>query len=84
DNRTWIVTYTRDNSSADTYRYDRAGRQATLLFHARPALNRETLARMHPAVLTSRDGLKLVCYLTLPPGSNPDGGPRPERPLPLV
>ena len=31
------------------------------------------LAAMHPVEIKSRDGLTLVSYLTLPPGSDPDG-----------
>ena len=34
---------------------------------------------MHPVVIKSRDGLKLVSYLTLPPGSDADGDGRPGQ-----
>jgi dipeptidyl aminopeptidase/acylaminoacyl peptidase len=39
---------------------------------------------MHAPVVESRDGLNLVCYLSLPPGSDPDGDGRPSEPLPMV
>jgi dipeptidyl aminopeptidase/acylaminoacyl peptidase len=39
---------------------------------------------MHPVVIKSRDGLSLVSYLSLPPGSDPDGTGRPKKPVPLV
>ncbi len=35
-------------------------------------------------MVKSRDGLDLVCYLTLPPGTDPKGTGRPGSPLPLV
>jgi hypothetical protein len=41
------------------------------------------LAKMHTPVIKSRDGLDLVSYLTLPPGSDPDRR-RPNQPLPMV
>jgi dipeptidyl aminopeptidase/acylaminoacyl peptidase len=39
---------------------------------------------MHDRVIKSRDGLNLVCYLTLPPGTDPDDNGVPNRPLPMV
>lgn len=56
----------------------------TYLFCNRPELEQLTLAPMHAPVVRSRDGLDLVCYLTLPVGSDPDGDGRPDRPLPTV
>jgi dipeptidyl aminopeptidase/acylaminoacyl peptidase len=35
-------------------------------------------------VIKSRDGLNLVSYLSLPPGSDPDGDGVPDKPLPMV
>lgn len=84
DDRTWIVTYVRDNGPVAYYRYDRASRQATFLFTARPALEKLPLAPMHPRALKARDGLELVSYLTLPVGADPDGDGRPLQPVPMV
>jgi dipeptidyl aminopeptidase/acylaminoacyl peptidase len=39
---------------------------------------------MHPVVITARDGLKLVCYLSLPPNTDADGDGKPSTPLPMV
>ena len=39
---------------------------------------------MHPVEIRSRDGLVQPSYLTLPPGSDPDGTGRPKSPVPLV
>ena len=35
-------------------------------------------------MIKSRDGLDLVCYLSLPPGSDPDGDGIPNQPVPMV
>lgn len=93
DDRYWIAVYLSDSSPARYYLYARdpagaapRGRPGTVqfLFEDRPALAGRPLARMYPVVVTARDGLKLVCYYSLPPGSDPDGDGRPDRPLPMV
>ena len=84
DDQVWTVAYTLDNAPAKTFIYDRAAKKATLLFSAFSALDGQPLAKMHPQIITSRDGLELVSYLTLPPESDTDGDARPEKPLPTV
>jgi dipeptidyl aminopeptidase/acylaminoacyl peptidase len=66
------------------YRYDRAAKKAHFLFNNRDDLEGYPLVKMHDVVLKSRDGLDLVCYLSLPKASDPDNDARPDRPLPLV
>lgn len=66
--KTWIAAFTVDNGSVPFYAYDRKSRQATFLFDNQPALNKYTLATMEPISFTSRDGLTVHGYLTLPPG----------------
>jgi dipeptidyl aminopeptidase/acylaminoacyl peptidase len=80
----WMVAYVVDDGPVRYYRYDRDDKQASFLFTNRAALEGKTLARMRPELIESRDGLILVSYLTLPPGTDADGGGRPDRPLPLV
>lgn len=87
DNRTWIVTYHSAAAPSVYYRYDRkesGGGTLTRLFSSRPALEGKPLVEMHPVELRARDGLSLTAYLTLPPGSDPDGDGRPASPVPLV
>lgn len=84
DDRLWIVRYEKDNGSARYYRYHRDEEQAVFMFSERPALEGFPLARMHPVVIPSRDGLSLVSYLTLPPWHEPASGIRPAEPLPMV
>jgi dipeptidyl aminopeptidase/acylaminoacyl peptidase len=42
------------------------------------------LVKMQSAVVRSRDGLDLVCYLSLPTGSDAEASARPDEPLPMV
>ena len=73
----WIVHYALDTAPAAYYRYDRSARTLEFLFTTRPALEGKSLAEMRPVEITSRDGLTLNSYLTLPAGVEP-------RDLPLV
>jgi dipeptidyl aminopeptidase/acylaminoacyl peptidase len=71
DLNTWVVVYSADVHPATYYLYDRPARKLTKLFTAQPALEKYTLAPMKPVTVPSRDGLELVCYLTLPVGVKP-------------
>ncbi len=84
DDKTWIIAFTVDNSPARYYRYDRDTGRASFLFTDREKLEGQSLARMVPAIIRSRDGLDLVSYYTLPPGSDEDGDGSPDHPLPMV
>ena len=54
------------------------------LFNNRDDLGDYPLVKMHDRVIKSRDGLNLVSYLSLPPGSDPDNDGIPNQPLPMV
>jgi dipeptidyl aminopeptidase/acylaminoacyl peptidase len=84
DDTKWTVAYIRDNGPVRYYLYDREVKQATFLFTNRDALEHQPLARLHPVVIRSRDGLSLVSYLTLPVWADPRGTGQPDRPLPMV
>jgi dipeptidyl aminopeptidase/acylaminoacyl peptidase len=84
DDKVWLVAFFSDRKSPRYYRWERAKRSATFLFSARPALDGLPLARMHPKVIKSRDGLDLVSYLSLPVASDPKGEGKPAGPLPMV
>jgi len=84
DDRIWIVAYLLDSGPVRWYLYDRERRRATFLFTNRAELEDQPLAPMHPVVIDSRDGLKLVSYLTLPVWADTDGDGRPAQPLPMV
>ncbi len=74
---TWVVAFDDDRDPGATYLYDRASGGAEFLHRPRPWLDPETLAPMRPVRITSRDGLALRSYLTLPLGV-------PPRDLPTV
>jgi dipeptidyl aminopeptidase/acylaminoacyl peptidase len=84
DDQHWVVAYVLDNGPVKYYLYDRAARKARFLFTNRKALEGLPLARMHPVIIKSRDGLDLISYLTLPVGTDPDGNLRPDQPRPMI
>ncbi|MDW8480229.1 MAG: S9 family peptidase [Xanthomonadales bacterium] len=84
DDRLWSVTRYRSDRPAEFFLYDRAQRRTRFWFATQPELAERPLARMHPLVIPSRDGLRLVSYLTLPRAADPDGDGRPDAPQPLV
>jgi dipeptidyl aminopeptidase/acylaminoacyl peptidase len=73
----WLIAFNADEGGASYYAFDRNGRRGEHLFDARPDLAEYDLARMEPISFTSRDGLTIEGYLTLPPG-------KPARPMPTV
>ena len=71
----WIVSFDDDRDPGATFLYDRETGASELLFRSRPWLDPATLAPMTPVRITSRDGLTLHSYLTLPLGLEPKGLP---------
>lgn len=84
DDTKWIVVNTQSDKVSTYYVWDRDAATFTQLFSVRPELEDKTLAAMTPVFIEARDGLELVSYLTLPPGTDKDGDARPDEPLPLV
>ncbi|MGD1048208.1 MAG: S9 family peptidase, partial [Candidatus Krumholzibacteriaceae bacterium] len=84
DEHLWTVSVTSDVDPGATYLYDRGTGKATLLYRPYPDLPLKYLASMKPIVYTSRDGLEIHGYLTVPRGVKdknlpllvmPHGGP---------
>jgi dipeptidyl aminopeptidase/acylaminoacyl peptidase len=67
----WVVSFTHDRDPYATYLYDHATGESRLLFRPYPHLDPDALAPMTPVTITSRDGLELHSYLTLPVGTEP-------------
>jgi dipeptidyl aminopeptidase/acylaminoacyl peptidase len=84
DDTKWTVAFLLDDGPVKYYLYDRTAKQAKFLFANRDDLEGYPLVKMHDVVITSRDGLPLVCYLSLPNASDPDGDGRPDAPVPMV
>jgi dipeptidyl aminopeptidase/acylaminoacyl peptidase len=64
--------------------YDRVAKKTRFLFTNQPELEGLKLTKMHSRVLKSRDGLNLVCYLSLPPDQDVGGKGQPKQALPMV
>jgi dipeptidyl aminopeptidase/acylaminoacyl peptidase len=81
DDALWIVAAVRPDRPYAWHLLDRRTGKITFLFSARPDLDKARLAPMHGVIITARDGLALVSYLTLPASETAN---RPTRPLPMV
>lgn len=79
--RTWVVHLSGDTEPGAYYLYDRDAQKLTEVFRPRPALRNHGLGMMHPAWVDTRDGERLLCYLSLPHGETVVDR---ARPLPLV
>ncbi len=64
----WVVSFSHDRDPHATYFYDQVTGESRLLFRPYPHLDPAALAPMTPVTVTSRDGLDLHGYLTLPVG----------------
>ena len=85
DNTKWTVAYIVDDGPIEFYLYHRGETpRAEFLFTSQPSLAELPLAKMNAEIITSRDGLALISYLTLPLGTDDDGDFRPTTPLPMV
>ncbi len=94
DDSKWVVVVDDPVHVTTSYLYDRSNGKVTKLFDHRPELAGAPLRPMRPVEIRARDGLTLVGYLTLPPGSGPASkaasqnepaaSVRPANPVPLV
>jgi dipeptidyl aminopeptidase/acylaminoacyl peptidase len=84
DDSLWTVVTNEPLAPAAAYLYDRKAGTVTKLFDQRPALSKAPLVPMESVEIKARDGLTLVSYLSLPPGSDKNGDGRPDKPVPLV
>lgn len=81
DDKLWTVIEWKDDGTDLFYLYDRSAKTLKFLMPALKGLVGKTLAKMTPEIITTRDGLKMVCYLSLPPTVE---GTKPDQPLFLV
>jgi dipeptidyl aminopeptidase/acylaminoacyl peptidase len=91
DDSQWTVAYILDDGPVKFYRYKRptdgsapTKENMVFLFNNRDDLADYPLVKMHDRVIKSRDGLNLVSYLSLPPGTDPDNDGVPNEPVPLI
>jgi len=67
DDRLWVVSYVVDDGPVYYYLYDRTTKNSEFLFSQRPSLENLPLVPIQPISFSSRDGLTLHGYLTVPP-----------------
>ena len=84
EDRIWTVVFTGDSGPGDYYLYDRMAKKATFLFTDRQSIENLPMAKMHPVSITSRDGLSMVAYLTLPVWTDADLDVPHKNALPMV
>jgi dipeptidyl aminopeptidase/acylaminoacyl peptidase len=70
DDRSWIIVSGASDTPHTYYRYDRAKHTLTTLFSDNPAIEKYTLSPKKLVMIPARDGLQMVSYLMLPPGSS--------------
>lgn len=87
DEDKFILRTMSDKSLGEYYLFDRESGEITDIANPSPWIDEKVMASMHPIVYTSRDGLHIEGYLTLPAGLtmddasglpvvvNPHGGP---------
>lgn len=80
----WVIAADEVVKPPAYYLFDRGTQTLSELFVTRPELEGAPLAQMLGVEIRSRDGLVQPSYITLPPGSDPQGTGRPEEPVPLV
>jgi len=66
DRSSWVGYAEPAGAPGRFFHYDRASGRVRRLFSSRPALESAPLVPMQPVIVTARDGLKLVCYLSRP------------------
>jgi dipeptidyl aminopeptidase/acylaminoacyl peptidase len=84
DDNYWTVAADDALAPLSSYLYDRKAGKLVKLFDQRPALAKAPLVPMQSLEIKARDGLTLVSYLSLPPGSDANGDGVPESPVPMV
>ncbi|HEY0311371.1 MAG TPA: S9 family peptidase [Allosphingosinicella sp.] len=80
----WVVAVDPVTAPSSAWLYDRKAKSLTQLYVGRPELSGATLAPMRAVEIRTRDGLTMVSYLTLPPGTPVDAAGRPTHPVPMV
>ncbi len=75
DEKIWIISISSDVDPGSVYLFNTETGDTTLLYHSRPDLNSDYLAKMKPVTYQARDGMKIHGYLTLSKGLEPKNLP---------
>jgi acetyl esterase/lipase len=82
DGMLWVVKFQGDLETFRYGMYDRNKKQIAFIPPGIPPL-KDKLSKMHPKLIKARDGLELVCYLTVPMWLD-DGTGKTPHPIPLI
>ncbi|KAI9328946.1 aminopeptidase [Obelidium mucronatum] len=77
DGNIWIASVTESDSVAKFHVYNRTTQTAEFLFSTNSVLDQYKFNKMKAVEITTRDGLKMLAYLTLPKMKNGSSGPVP-------
>jgi len=84
DDLYWTIAFSNDDKPAEYHLYDRNKKETRLILPPNKVLANLPLAKMHPTVIKNRDGIDVLCYYTLPFGSDSNNDGIPDKPLPTV
>lgn len=70
DGKQIVVSVSGDRTPGELYLYDRSNGKARFLMQGRAWIDAKRMASVKPISLTTRDGLKIYGYLTVPNGSD--------------
>ncbi len=70
DGKQIVVSVSSDRNPGDLYLYDRTSGKARFLMRNRQWIDSKRMGTVKPISLTTRDGLKIYGYLTIPQGSD--------------
>ncbi len=84
DDRKWLVWNDPLTAPITSYVFDRDAMTLRKFYTTRPELEGAPLQPMYPREITSRDGLTLPSYLTLPAGCDTNSDGVPDNPVPMV
>ena len=68
DNNIWIIEFDKDDSPTEFYLYQRDSKKLEFLFSTKPELKKYTFSNKMPVFIRTRDGYRMLCYLTFPHG----------------
>lgn len=80
----WLIKFGADNALSEYYIYNRTNNNLKFLFKSRQDMDQYNFTSVHPIEIKTRDGLKEVCYLSLPLEADPTGSGVPVNPVPMV
>ncbi len=77
DNNIWVIAFSKDDTPWEFYLYQRDNKKLEFLFSTQPELKKYTFSNKMPVFIRTRDGYRMLCYLTFPKGL-------PRKNLPMV